>query len=392
MVPKLTRRGRGLRVVSIDLEPDLPRPPAPVLEGGAYVIGRYHGRPVGRRVLHGRGAVRVRAQISELARSAEEAIGIAEREAEAGLAGVPTAAEIGVVIATRNRPRELRDALAALRRLDPPPGAIVVADSASGDAEGTGAAAREARARLVRCDRPGLSLARNTGAAASGTPFVAFLDDDCRVDASWLDGIRRGFEDDRVAIVTGGFAPAELDTPAQLLFLRLAHMERRGFVPRRFSRDDAPSRHWPLDAWRMGSGGNMAVRRSVFEASGGFRLDLGLGTPARGGEDLFFLFDAIRSGWDVVYRPDAMVFHRHHRELSSLRRVMSGYGAGLRAYLRATAEAGWDRRRIGAYLASFAYDRTKRLGSAAAHVDPRRAGLVLREVAGAVARLPRGTP
>ena len=52
----------------------------------------------------------------------------------------------------------------------------------------------------------------------------------------------------------------------------------------------------------MGSGGNLAVRRRALRGWGGFREDLGLGTPARGGEDLFLLWQAIGTGATVVYR------------------------------------------------------------------------------------------
>ena len=391
MAPMLTARGGRLQIVSIDVETGAFDPTAPLAAEGAYVIGRFRGRPVARRILSRRRPRHAGELAARLGADGEEAIAVARREIEAGLRGVPSAAEVGVVIATRNRVHDLRDCLAALGRLDPPPGEIVVVDSASDDPAAVAAVARGGGVRLVRCDRAGLSLARNTGAAAARSPVLAFLDDDCRVDPCWLEGIRRGFEDERVAIVTGSFAPAELATPAQRLYLRLAHMDRRGFLPRRFTRDSPPSRHWPLDAWRMGSGGNLAVRAGALAALGGFRLDLGLGTPAMGGEDLFLLFDAIRSGVDVVYRPDAMAWHRHHRDLASLRRVMFGYGAGHRAYLRAAADTGWTRRRIGVYLGSFAYDRAKRLASALARGDPRRVGLVLRETAGMLARAPRAT-
>jgi GT2 family glycosyltransferase len=389
MARMLTRRGGRLQIVSIDLETAVWSPVAPHSGEGAYVIGRFRGRPVARRVFKRSVPGGASAAAALLRAEAEDAIEVARRETEAGLPRTPHASDFGVVIATRNRVHDLRDCLAALGRLHPPPGEIVVVDSASDDPGAIAAAAREAGARIVRCDLPGLSLARNAGAAAARSPVLAFLDDDCRVDPGWLLGLRRGFEDDRVAIVTGAFAPAELSTPAQLLYLRTSHMDRRGFLPRRFTRDAAPSRHWPLDAWRVGSGGNLAVRASAFAERGGFRLDLGLGTPARGGEDLFMIFDVIRSGRDVVYRPDAMVWHRHHRGLGSLRLVMYGYGAGHRAYVRAAAESGWARRRVALYYASFAYDRAKRLAAAVAALDPLRVGLVVREVAGTFAPLPR---
>jgi glycosyltransferase involved in cell wall biosynthesis len=172
----------------------------------------------------------------------------------------------------------------------------VVADSASRDPAAVAAVARGAGARLVRLEKPGLSRARNAGAAAASGSILAFLDDDCRVDPTYLDQLRAGFTDDGVWAVTGLLLPLELDTEAQRLFLRYSHMDRRGFLPRRFDRDSRPSRHWPVDAWQMGSGGNLAVRAARLARLGGFHTALGLGTPARGGEDLFLLWSVVQGG------------------------------------------------------------------------------------------------
>jgi len=374
------RRGRIL-----ELALDAPPPSVPLASPGevVYVVLRRGGRPVGRLLVDdGDGPVGAGWLERVAAASAD---GIAAAEVEADIEPSPLgAADVSVVIATRNRPEDLSTCLAALRALAPPPGEIVVADSASDDPAATARVAEESGARLVRCDRAGLSLARNTGAAAARGSVIAFLDDDCRADAGWLTAIVRGFADPAVDVVTGSYAPSELETEAQLLFLDYAHMDRRGAVPRRFARGSVISRHWPLDVWRVGSGGNIAVRAEAFRAAGGFRLDLGLGTPALGGEDLFLLWSTIRSGREVVYRADAMAWHRHHRGLPALRRVMFGYGAGHAAYLRAAVRDGAPRGQALIYRASFWYDRAKRLARALVSLRPLHAGLVLREAAGMV--------
>ena len=357
----------------------------------AYVVLRAAGRVVGRLVIDGARRLPPEGFLAAARAAAREGLEtVREESAAGGRAGGPTPGDVSVIIATRNRVDGLRVVLASLHALHSRPGQVIVADSASDDAAGVATVAREARADLVRCDRPGLSLARNAGAAAAGGEILAFLDDDCRVDASWLDGLLRGFTDPGVSIVTGSFAPAELATPAQRLFLAYSHMDRRGFAPRRFTRDREESKYWPLDAWRMGSGGNLAVRAEAFRARGGFRTDLGLGTPALGGEDLYFLWSTVREGGDVVYRPDAMAWHGHHRDLPALRRVMFGYGVGHRAFLDAAIRAGAPPGRVSLCAASFWYDRTKRLARAVLGAAPGQAGLVLREMAGMSSGTRRG--
>jgi len=372
----MMRSARG-SVATWEIDP--PTPP-PELDSGspvAYVVLRAKGLPVGRLVLE----PPYPEDPADWSRLASNAARVGLRCLDPDTPGVP-AREVAVVVATRNRPDDLDACLSALRRLEAGPGEIIVADSASTDPIEVANIARRHDALLVRLHRPGLSLARNAGAGRASCPFVAFLDDDCRVDPAYLGGLARGFETREVWAVTGQLVPSELDTDAQRLFLRYAHMDRRGFEPRRFEASRAESRHWPLDAWRMGSGGNLAVRRDIFQRLGGFSTSLGLGTPALGGEDLFLLWSVIRAGGQVVYRPDAMAWHRHHRDLRSLRHVMFGYGAGHRAYLRAAARAGATSIRLLDYRLSFWVDRAKRFVRASTGLWNVPADLVIREAAG----------
>lgn len=374
------RTGRVIEL-ALDLRPL--RAPEIARDELLYLVLRHRGRAVGRLIVDGARGPHGAALLAEARAVAAE--GIAAADAESGVVRLtpgPKAGAVSVIIATRNRPDDLRACLAALRAQDPRPGEIIVADSASDDPVQVGVIARENGARLVRCDRAGLSRARNAGALAARGEILAFLDDDCRADAGWLAGLARGFEDPAVDAVAGSFAPSELATWPQILYLEYAHMDRRGSLPRRFTRARAESRHWPLDAWRMGSGGNLAIRAEAFRARGGFRPDLGLGTPARGGEDLYLLWSTIHAGRDVVYRSDAMAWHRHHRGLDALHRVMFGYGAGHAAFIRAAVRAGAPRWRAAVYVASFWYDRLKRLARALATGRPARVGLVVREGAG----------
>ncbi len=347
-----------------------------------YLLLRWQGRPVGRLVLEKGPVPDPEAFRKKVLDTAAPGLGDLRRQKPS--AGAATT-DVAVVIATRNRVDDLTATLDRITALDPPAGAVIVADSASDDPAPVARATARAGARLVRLERPGLSRARNAGATAAGQPLVAFLDDDCRIDPGWLNGICAGFTTDAVHAVTGQLLPAELETAAQVLFLRAFHMDRRGFVTRSFTAASRPSRHWPLDPWHMGSGGNLAVRREVFLAGGGFRTDLGLGTPSRGGEDLFFLWDTIRGGGQVVYRPDAMAWHRHHRTLEALGRVMFGYGAGHAAFLRAARLAGAPRGRVAIYTLSWLASRMMRLAGSVTGRGPLPATMVLRELAGGAA-------
>jgi len=358
------------------------------------VLLRWKGLPVGRLLIDGSTRLDAVGLRHEALSASSAGVFFAELESSApdhpfATLGRPHGdavdpASVSVIVATRNRPGRLETCLEALGKLRREPGEIVVCDSGSSCPDDVRRIAERHGARAIRLERPGLSMARNTAAGAASGSVLAFMDDDCRADPSWLEALCRGFSDDSVEAVAGQLLPAELRTEAQRLFLRYSHMDRRGFVPHRFRGDVAESVHWPLDVWRIGSGGNLAFRSAAFERISGFRRSLGLGTPARGGEDLFALWSILQSGGTVVYRPDAFAWHAHHEQIDALQNVMFGYGVGHMAYLRAARAAGASFGVVAGYRSSFYADRIKRLAWSLMGRAGFPPGLVVREVSGSL--------
>jgi glycosyltransferase involved in cell wall biosynthesis len=98
--------------------------------------------------------------------------------------------ELSVCICTHNRPEDVRLCLDGLRAQTLPAERweILVVDSACAPAQAAALArmvADHGAARLIRLDTPGLSLARNAGAAAARAPWIAYLDDDAVPTADW---------------------------------------------------------------------------------------------------------------------------------------------------------------------------------------------------------------
>jgi glycosyltransferase involved in cell wall biosynthesis len=83
---------------------------------------------------------------------------------------------ISVVIPTYNAAAFLVEALESVRAQTRPAAETIVVDNGSTDASAT--IAKEAGARVLLLDRPGLSAARNTGIRAASQPWIAFLDAD----------------------------------------------------------------------------------------------------------------------------------------------------------------------------------------------------------------------
>src|ERR1700712_2548131 len=101
--------------------------------------------------------------------------------------------DLTVCICTHDRPRYVRDCLDGLRRqtVSRDRFTVLVVDSGSPP---TSAAELEALAtangaRLIRLDQPGVSLARNAGAWAARTQFIAYIDDDAIPSPDWVETI-----------------------------------------------------------------------------------------------------------------------------------------------------------------------------------------------------------
>jgi GT2 family glycosyltransferase len=251
-----------------------------------------------------------------------------------------------VVVATRERPERLARCLASLALLDYPTFELIVVDNDPATAATRQVVEHYGRGRIpVRyvCERRrGLGAGHNRALRDARGAVVAFTDDDVVVDRQWLKELVAPFVDHpSVAGSTGLIVPAELDTPAQLM-LEAHGGFAKGFEPALYdlgaNRPVDPL--FPFTAGRLGSGANMAFRSNYLRDVGGFDPALGTGSPAMGGDDLAALFGVLVRGRTLAYRPAAIVWHHHHRELSAVANQAFGYGVGYGAFL---TSAVWQR-------------------------------------------------
>ncbi len=254
---------------------------------------------------------------------------------------------VSVVVCTIGTEKRLPDSLRALLAQDYEPYEVVVVDNAPDNPTTRTLVEQLAdpRLRYVPETRRGLSVARNTGLAAARGELVAYTDDDAIADRGWVRTVAAVFaEDPRVACVTGLVLPAEAATQAQAWFEEFGGFDR-GYqrlvwrLPRLTGPTDAlgPAGDggpvFPYSAGYYGSGNNMAFRRDVLVAMGGFDVALGAGSLAKGGEDLDAYLTVLLGGGVLVYEPRAMVRHYHRSDYDALRTQMKNYGIGLTAML-----------------------------------------------------------
>lgn len=232
---------------------------------------------------------------------------------------------ISVIVCTFNRSASLARTLARLTQCAPPepvgPWELIVVDNNSSDDTPAVVAQCQQRAaipvRYLFEGHQGLSFARNTGVEAANGDIIAFTDDDCCVDTSWLVVIQDEFSRDaQLGAMAGRVEPGP------------------GVDPRVGTRRQRePANITSLqDIRRYMMGANISFRKSVWLSVGPFDTCLGAGTGGRSGEDIDFMFRALRDGQKLAYSPNALVEHWHDRlstdALVALRRgYITGRGA-----------------------------------------------------------------
>ena len=306
-------------------------------ETGAGLLLRRRGRPIGFLMRKNEGKLRWAPEELSLwignelkTKIVEEALG-----EELGLprpnAAIPS---LSVAICTRARVATLDRCLRSVLPLQHQHGfEILVVDNAPPN---------DATAELVKTfrgvhyclePRPGLDFARNLAWMEASGELIAYLDDDVVVDAGWFAGLREAWgENPDAAAFTGLVMPLKLDTPARVLF-EIGNGFRRGFDKKRFGSVLPGNPLYPCGPGIFGTGCNMAFRRDVLRAMGGFDEALDTGAPLPGGGDLDIFYRIIRAGHVLVYEPSYMVFHEHRASLSALRRQYYTWGLGLMAFV-----------------------------------------------------------
>lgn len=239
---------------------------------------------------------------------------------------------ISVVVATRDRPEHLVACLDALCASTADGDEIIVVDSGS-RGSATWKVSQAYPVRFLRCERPGASLARNTGWRASQSPIVAFVDDDVRVEPTWAQSLRESFASHpEASFLAGrlGLRDEDADAERPVAFFD----EGSPFVIDETVIDD------------YGHGANLAVRRDVLVDVGGYSQRLGPGTLWPAAEDRDLVDRLLARGHRGRYEPTVRAVHVQWRRRPQLLRLEWRYGLGLGARLCSLRR--WDRRRYQA--------------------------------------------
>jgi GT2 family glycosyltransferase len=361
-------------------------------EGGAHVLVRHAGRPVGRFWLTRSGA-RSTFNPEDLTPHLRESIFRAVAHLlcdRLPLVAPPELPNVTIAVCTRNRPKALCRCLAALiahrdaeaaGRVD-----ILVVDNAPPDA-GTRRAVRSfPDVRYVVEPVPGLDIARNRALAETDRDWLAFVDDDAVIDRRWLRSLAEGAaESPDAGAFTGPVLPLMLETEAQLRFERAGGFGN-GFAWTRFCPARWGDRAYPAGKAAYGTGASMVFSTAVLRALGGFDDALDTGPPLPGGGDIDILYRILRSGRTIVYLPGLLVHHEHRRQMPELAALYRSWGEALMALHGKNYQADVEMRSAHRrYLRRWLRLQTAVLLRALAGLGPKPPSLVLAEIRGGAA-------
>jgi glycosyltransferase involved in cell wall biosynthesis len=159
---------------------------------------------------------------------------------------------------------------------------------------------------VLRGEGKGPACARNLGAAHAKGKFLLFLDDDVKIDESYIARILREIDARPGQAVSGMQRAIERNNSFSLAAEWMLHL----FV------DESCHRFAPSNA--------LAMRRADFERCGGFDPFF----PLAGGEDREFSIRWIACGFKIACVESACVEHRFPRTFGSLAKQQWRYGRG----------------------------------------------------------------
>lgn len=223
---------------------------------------------------------------------------------------------VSIIVPVLNREESIRLCLESLIELNYPDYEIIVVDNGSTDS--TRQIVASFPVKLLQEKSKGAYLARNRGIDAARGEIIAFTDSDCLVNRNWLRNLVRHYVHEKTGATGGNLLPY---SPCTITEEFLALGKLRIFHSSRVSNIGEQANRFLSNA--LGSA-NMSFRKSVLKTVKGFNSRL----PDFGG-DYDLTWRVKRAGYNVVYDPEAIVYHRMRDSVTSMLQQFYTFGRGL---------------------------------------------------------------
>jgi len=215
---------------------------------------------------------------------------------------------ISVVIPTANRHSTIGRAVDSIYKNTIAPYEVIIVDQSSNDLtlDALHPLIDNQQLIYIRDSGKGISRGRNVGWQKAAGTIIAFTDDDAWVDPKWLECILATFQTDRfnIGAVGGKILPVyEEKNPEWNFPKKWEHLLPscdHGEFTDLFNKDTFPI------------GVNLITYRHLLEKLDGFDERMGVNISRNLqilGEDVDYYIRLKRSGFDLVYSPDCIVYH-----------------------------------------------------------------------------------
>ncbi len=217
--------------------------------------------------------------------------------------------DVTVIVCTYNRCQDLErglESIAASKMPNTTTWEVLVVDNNSNDrtSEVVESFCRRypGRFRYLFEGKQGKAYALNAGVANARGEVLAFVDDDVTMDSGWLRNLTGELQGREWVGAAGRILPATTFTPPP--WLSWTHCG--GILCGNFDLGNQPCELGPD---HPPHGGNMAIRREMFERHGGYHLNLGPGPKRVPNGDTEYGRRLMKAGERLRYEPLAVVYH-----------------------------------------------------------------------------------
>jgi len=215
---------------------------------------------------------------------------------------------ISITIVNLNGKDYLENCLQSISGLDYPDDKIevVIVDNGSSDSSISFLESAHKQVRLIKNNKNmGFAYANNQAAKAAKGEYIAFLNNDTKVDSKWLIELLRPVYGDKETVASGSKV-LSMDGKNLDFVGGMINFEGKGFQID-FGLPIEKDLHKQYKYLPFANGGAMLIRRDTFLDVGGFD------------EDFFAYYEDVDLGWrlwvlgyKVIFAPDSIVYHHHH--------------------------------------------------------------------------------
>jgi len=216
--------------------------------------------------------------------------------------------EVSISIVNLNGEQYLKECLGSLMELNYPQDKveIIMVDNGSGDGSVKLVKENYPRVKIINNnENMGFACANNQAARAATGEYIAFLNNDTKVDKNWLVELLRPIYKSR-EVVASGSKVLSIDGKTIDFVGGMINFEGKGFqIDYGMKTENDKYRGYRFLPFV--NGGAMMIDRKVFLETGGFD------------EDFFAYYEDVDLGWrlwvlgyKVVFAPESIVYHHHH--------------------------------------------------------------------------------